>query len=242
MNLNEDELSDVILEGRVLVTDNPSDWLLPSALIRDFGEVTDTPADDIVRSWWANLRHDEDALFERLGGEKRGRLIHLLLEFDGLWLNYMHTLEDQRNLRNCVAAMLRQGLSVVEVAELCRTSRQHIVRAMVITRDVSDDEVEARVEAEALLRRGCLQKDVALKVGLSKDQINSWAKALGIESSASAPLAVRERALELHDAGEVANDIVEILKAEFPTSVVKPMTVYKWISRRKLAAVGEQVA
>lgn len=242
MNLNEDELSDIILEGRALVSGDPKTWKIPKTLANQFGEADETSANDSVRTWWANMRRDEDALFERLGGEKRAELIALVIEFDGLWLNYMHTLSEQRSLRNCIVGMLRHGLNVGEVAELCRTGKHHIVRALVITRDVTNDEVFQRIEAEELLRKGLLQKDVAVKVGLSKDQINSWAKTLGIESAAMAPIAVRERALELHDDGMVANDIVVALRTEYPAVTIKPMTVYKWISRRKLAATIEAAA
>jgi hypothetical protein len=224
-----DDLSDVVLQGKNLVSNDPSAWWMCRSL---------TNASDVY-DWWQELVRSDDAAWAGWTSERLAALRVLRDRFDQTWAQYRHTLEDRRALRSVFVEILGMGLDLGQTATLCATSKIHVARSLIVTRNLDTSEVYLRVEAEKLLRNGVSQRDIARRLGMTRDEVQKWASTLGIESprqnryGAAKPKAVRERAMELYDAGLRGKEIVAVMQREMPEEA-KDLTgtlVGQWATR-----------
>jgi hypothetical protein len=222
-----DELTDVVLLGKQLVSDNPEDWLVCRSL-----------ADaKHMFVWWENLIEADDASSEAFSAEQLERLRSLRDEYDSI-PDY-HCIEGRQAARNVLARMFAEQLSITQVAVLCNLTSIDVAKSMISSRKISTEEAKRRVEAEKLLREGVYQIDAANRLGFSKNEIQQWAKSIGIKTptrnkygEARKPH-VRERAMELYDQGLRGKRICEILEEEMPVDA-KGLTrgaVSQWANR-----------
>ena len=205
-----DQLSDVVLLGKQLVSDKPEDWLVCRSL-----------ADaKHMFMWWDNLIEADDASAEAFSAKQLERLRSLRDEYDSI-PDY-HCLEGRQAARRVLAQMFEEQLSITQVAVLCNLTSVDVAKSMISSRRISTDEAQRRVQAESLLRSGIYQKEVGRLLGFTKSEMQHWCATLGIKvpnrnayGEARKPH-VRERAMELYDQGLRGKRICEILQEEMP--------------------------
>lgn len=203
-------LDDVVLQSRVLVSDDPKDWLICRSL-----QTAKT-----IYEWWDDLIASDDATAKVLSAEQMERLRVLRDEFDSI-PNY-HTIEGRQAARGVLAKMFQENLTITQVAVLCNLTSIDIAKSMISSRQIPTEEAKRRVEAERLIRDGVYLSEVARQLGFSKSEVQNWARSLGIKvptrngyGEARKPH-VRERAMELYDQGLRGKRICEILQEEMP--------------------------
>ena len=205
-----DQLTDVVLLGKQLVSDKPEEWLVCRSL-------ADAKS---MFVWWNDLIESDDASAEMFSAEQMERLRSLRDEYDSI-PNY-HTLDGRQQARNVLARIFQENLTITQVAVLVNLTSIDVAKSMISSRPISTEEAKRRIEVEKLLREGVYQIEAAKRLGFSKNEVQQWAKSLGIKTpmrnkygEARKPH-VRERAMELYDQGLRGKRICEILQEEMP--------------------------
>lgn len=222
-----DELSDVVLLGKQLVSVDPKDWVICKSLLNTID----------LYEWWDMLVASDDATAELLSVEQLDRLRSLRDEYDSI-PDY-HCLAGRQAARSVLAQMFAEQLSITQVAVLCNLTSVDVAKAMISSRRISSEEAKRRVQAEALIKSGIYQKEVARMLGFSKSEMQHWCSSLCLKvpirnayGEARKPH-VRIRAMELYDQGLRGKRICEILAEEMPVDA-KGLTrgaVSQWAKR-----------
>jgi hypothetical protein len=217
------DLSDVVLDGLVLVPDDPTAWVVPNALMS---------ADDIM-SWWDTIVFNDEARAAiGLTDELRDTLLWLAGMFEQLVAENDNRPPHQSKVRSVVRHVCHLGLTTQQASVLLNVTQNHVVRALYCNREMYPSDVTSRLEAEASLRDGVSIPDVARSCALTVAQVKSLADMLGIEPSTnhySKPIEARNAAIEMRRGGMANREISKALAAE--GHKVSPATISQWWRR-----------
>lgn len=220
--MSEDSFDDVVLEGKRLVTDDYTRWIIPKSLLNH----------DSFEDWWFEL-HQSDESCHASGITRRQR--HLLLWLAQLYaeleLLTPRTIVEQSKIRSVVRAILQQGMTVKQTAILLGRTERDVVRALYVNQPLDVDAIEARLRLEELLRNGMTDKKAAIQIGLTRSEVRSFRGALGLPAAndRTLPLELRQRAIELRTQGLMPSQIEKIFADEGHT--VSNTTISKWWNR-----------
>jgi len=219
-----DELADVILDGIELISDNPSDWIVPDTM----------SAFDNVIDWWDALAYGS-AQLNFMSPLIRQSILWLADTYEQLQSEAFQgqsTVPHQAKIRAVLRDLCRYGLTTEQVARLVRTTQEQVVAELYCNRPLTSQDIAIRMEAETQLRRGSTIPEVVASTGLNRDQIETLISMFGIEAKQSNPQypsEIRERAIALRLEGKDNHEIAQIMLEE--GHVVKPATVSKWWGR-----------
>lgn len=204
-----DELADVVLQGRPLVSEDPSTWRISPTLA----------ASGDLMGWWQDLIDRDNAAAAALSQESLKALRRLQREYEQA-THRIVDIQGRRTVRTILIEILSYGLTTEQTAVLCGTSQWSIVRELVTQREMTTEEIIRRIDAERLLRDGGGPTEVARRCDMTIDQARAWASTLCVKSpkrgrfGAAKPAEIRERAMALYDTGMRGKQIVETLQAE----------------------------
>lgn len=207
-----DDLSDVVLEGRRLVSDNPADWLLCCSL----QDTTD------LFGWWEDLVKWDDNAAQTFSPAVLQQLRSLQAEFQMAYESDSVSANGRRRIRRILMAILSLGLTTDQAATLCGQTRSRITQLLIAQHILTPPQIEARMRAESLLRSGLGPSEVRIQCGMTRSEIEKWASTLSIRSAhrnkfgRSKPKVLKDRAMELYDSGLRGVGIVKILRQEMP--------------------------
>jgi hypothetical protein len=224
-----DDLSDVTLEGRQLVSDVPSDWLLCSSL-RD---TTD------LLGWWEDLMRLDDNASQAFSPVVLQELRSLQAQFQEAYESDHVSAKGRRLIRSILVSILSHGLTTEQAAVLCGSSRQRITQLLYAQYVLTPRQIEVRMGAETLLRSGLGPREAAFRVGMTRGEIEAWTAALSIKSQRrnrhgkAKPKVLRDRAMELYDTGMRGVAVVKQLQQEMPeyAAELDDRLISQWASR-----------
>lgn len=221
--MQELDLDDVVLDGLVLVPDDPTKWVVPDAL---------ATADDIL-SWWDKIVFNDEARATiGLTDDLRDTLLWLAQMFEELVAENDNRPPHQSKVRSVVRHVCHLGLTTKQASVLLNVTQGHVVRALYCNREMYPQDVTARLDAEAALRAGIGIPDAARASRLTVAQVKSLADMLGIEPSTnhySKPIEARTAAIEMRRGGMANREISKALAAE--GHKVSPATISQWWRR-----------
>ena len=219
-----DDFSDVILEGKTLVSDNPADWIVPDTMSR-YENVID---------WWDALAYGSSQL-NFMSPPIRRSILWLADTYEQLQSEAFQgqsTVPHQGKIRAVLRQICQYGLTTEQVARLVRTTQEQVVAELYCNRPLTPEDIRVRLNAEQELRRGATVPEVVASSGLNRDQVETLLAILGIEAKQANPQyssEIRERAIALRLEGKDNHEIAQIFLDE--GHVVKPATVSKWCGR-----------
>lgn len=222
-----DELSDVVLQNRFLVSNDTSNWLVCQSLQNA----------KTIFEWWDDLIAFDDATAEALSADQMNRLRSLRDEYDSI--ADPDSIEGRQAARSVLARIFKENLTISQVAVLCSLTSVDVVKSMISSRRISTEEAKRRMQAEELIRNGVYLNEVARLLNFTKSEMQNWAKSLCIKvptrnkyGEARKPH-VRARAMELYDQGLRGKRICEILQEEMPEDAANLTrgAVSKWAER-----------
>lgn len=207
--VRQDELEDVILEGRTQVSDDPSAWIIPQAM-RVLEARKDIRAD--IFAWWDKLVTLDDAL-DQMGGAGVGDAMQ---EMRTDWQRIYGTVTGARfdghgsNIqgRKLIYEALALGLVIAQVANLYGITQQEVILVMYQGENLTTEDVESYLKLEGLLREAsCTWKAAGLACGFTAPRVQNFGTRLGIPptngngKSLRHPAHIRAKAMELLDEG-----------------------------------------
>lgn len=224
----QDDLSDVRLDGVQLVSDDPADWVIPAVLRRDQKPI----------QFWEDLIRWDEALQDF----DMDKLLQLTAMADWVAVTNTNTRQDQARLWHTLTAMAAEGLTTEQIGKVCFMSRRDVVKAMLMSHVMSEEDVQIRFFAESLLRQGRTFKEVERRTGMTKREVQTWAKNLGIPSPEDfvdaagrkhLPKEIRSCAEQMIVQGHQPKEIVHAIEARWPQHAgrLKPATVSQWKHR-----------
>lgn len=172
-----DEFGDVRLDGRTLVTDDPTEWIIPRSLRHAIGA---GPVRHGLLVWVEELRRGDDVLHQRKLHARAKAVAdladHLADLLDGAPLPPQQALE----ARQCVLEILGHGLTLRETAALMGVTPTAVLEPLYTMASYPLD-LELRLEAADLLYQGELsRREIARRTGLSVDAVSTLGRLLGI--------------------------------------------------------------
>lgn len=222
-------------------SNDPSTWAIPSGLASQWHTRIHEKPTVVILDWWQNLHEQDERIYEEFGPEKFSVLKNLLTQYDELRLAYTDSAQDQQALKRVYYSMIEQGLDTRKIGRITGRGRADVVRSLLSNRTLTVDDVIARCEAEDLLRRGITLDETARLCDMHDHVVRQWAKTLQITPAAGPRTKgyndeAREQAFAMYDSGIRVAEIVDVLNDRYPERKFKTMTVYKWMSRRRLGA------
>jgi AraC-like DNA-binding protein len=185
----EENLDDVVLVGRPLVTGNTAEWLVPPS----------TGAADDLWSWWQSLVDDDNRAWRAgLTHELRERLLYLRSLYFQLDATGDMQVAHLSRVRSVVRHICQSGLTVEQTAQLLGVTPLHVMRAIYCRYQMTVDEFERRLAMERMLRADVPTDIIIDQTGFSVSEIHTQRKALGIAVSFArmAPKEVRDQAMQ----------------------------------------------
>lgn len=225
--MSNETLDDVVLTGRVLVTDDHRQWRLPSTMAQH----------QSFMGWWRNLRDDDDMWHRtNLSVDKRRLLLWLTEEYAYLDSITPHTVLEIAKVRGVLRQIAAQGLTIKQMSILLARSQADVVRGIYGKPNMATTDVEARLWAERMIRHGHSDYDISSTTGLSRSEARTFRRALGVEPSENRafPPEIRARAMALRTEGVMPAQISKILAAEGHT--VSRHTISQWWARHNKEA------
>jgi hypothetical protein len=220
----QDDLSDVILTGVTLVSDNPADWIVPVTMA-EYENVGD---------WWHALTFGSNQL-NFMSPQIRRSLIWLADTYEQLQSEAFQgqsTVPHQAKIRSVLRQICKYGLTTEQTARLVRTSKERVVAELYCNRPLTPEDIAMRLNAEQQLRHGATVPEVVASSGLNRDQVETLLSTLSIEAKQAHtqyPAEVKQRAIDLRIEGKDNHEIAQIMLEE--GHVIKPATVSKWWGR-----------
>lgn len=240
-----DELADVQLEGIPLVSDNPSDWIIPESMHQH----------STVIEWWQNLINSDTAEKKRLDAEKRAAMLEIVYEYQnikniptGIGKDYFPI---KRRIRTLIRELLKEELTLNQVALILGDTEHNLMRNLHVNKNITTDDIERKMQIVECLRKGMDTIDIIKQCGSDASEIRHIAKAFYLETTAMAGERInatlgtppRELALYLRDCGftnQATADILNDIGAKNDNG--KPfnaLLISKWVSRDRKKHKGE---
>lgn len=220
--MTEETLNDVTLKGRVLVSDDPSDWKIPESMLRH----------DSVLDWWDHLRASDDA-WNRTDMPLRQRklllwMTQLFAELDSI---NPQTIVELSKIRTVVRGILAEGLTIEQTAILLGRTDRQIVRFIYGHPSMTDQQIDARLWLEKVIHTGVSDYAAADATGLTRSEVSTFRKAIGLDPNYErvVPPEVRDQAIELRSRGVMPAQIAEILASQGHN--VSRLTISQWWTR-----------
>lgn len=239
MHTHTDDLYDVIIPEGTRTSDDPSQWVIPEALVRHWGNTPDATA---VHRWWDQLSATDERLHGKFTAQQMADMAELVQSFDKALVNTRFTIEGRTELREHFVGLFAYGLTFTQAANACNISLDKALSVVLRGQWKTSGTVEVRLEAERLLREGVPRNQVATRTGLSNGQVTSWAEALQIPLTSVAslgyPKEMRQFVFDMADQGFPMSEIRKMLEQEWPEYPVKRVTASAWLSRRKRGVYG----
>lgn len=227
--MRNDTLDDVVLTGRVLVTDDHRRWRLPSTMTQHGS----------FMGWWQTLRDDDD-LWHRtdLSVDKRRLIVWLTEEYAHLDSITPHTVLEIAKVRGVLRQIAAQGLTISQMSILLARSEADIVRGLYGKPQMALNDVNVRIWAERMIRHGQSDYQISETTGLSRAEARTFRRALGIEPTdlRTFPPDVRAEAMRLRTEGVMPAEISKILASQGHT--VSRHTISQWWARHNKGAAA----
>lgn len=217
-----DQLEDVRLEGKKLVSDNPEDWLIPSNI---------SSANSLL-DWWDSLIETDQKTYESgLSRESRTLLLWLEAMYQQQVRLNTNTPADRSKVRSVLRHIVQQGLTISQTALLVSETPEEVVRWLYCDKQVDEAGIQRRLKAEKLMRNHASLKTVIEETGLTKAEAQSLRKMLCLElpHATDKPLEFRKQALQMRHDGMTNREI----SAAFATEGhdIAPDTIAQWWHR-----------
>jgi hypothetical protein len=222
--VEKDDLFDVVLEGRRLVSDDPKTWLVPAV----------ASSHEDMLDWWQSLMSVEHGNAKlALDADTKSKLLWLTDLHADLVAANNHTAPQQAKIRSVVRQVCHLGLDTEQAARLLNLTQVGVYVALYCNQTMWPDDIAARIKAERMLREGTSVPDIARKCALDGGQVKTLADMLGIERSSQhpnmKPEEVRNRALALRAEGYDNHQISQILADD--GHQVPAGTISQWYRR-----------
>lgn len=217
-----DDLHDVRLDGRKLVSDNPNKWLIPPTLVS---------ADSLFR-WWETLAEiDQQSHDSGLSRESRTLLLWLEAMYQQQVRLNTNTPADRSKVRSVLRHIVQQGLTISQTALLVGETPESVVKWLYCDKPISEHGIKQRLQAEKLMRRGVPLLEVMQETGLTRSEAQSLRKMLCLElpHATDKPLHLREQALMWRRDGFTNRQISDRFAQQGET--VSPDTIAQWWHR-----------
>lgn len=217
-----DQLDDVRLDGRDLVSNNTDFWVVPPSL---------ASADSLFR-WWENLiRTDQQSHDSGLSSESRTLLLWLEAMYQQQIRLNTNTPADRSKVRSVLRHIVQQGLTISQTALLVGETAEEVVRWLYCDKPVDDSGIQRRLQAERMMRNHASLKAVMDETGLTKAEAQSLRKMLGLElpHATDKPLELRQQALQMRHEGLTNRQISDRFAAEGHD--IAPDTIAQWWHR-----------
>lgn len=201
-----DDLSDVQLHGRTLVSDNMADWILPPTLM-DY--------DDPLQ-WWCDLAQVENDR-QRFTFDKatRAKLLFLADVYSQVVTCGDGRIAHQAKIRSVVRQAVHLGLSTEQAARLFGVHVDRVWLDLFCNEPTVTEQLDAKKMAERMLRDGATKHRVAAATGQTRAQVDTLARAFNIwpADERYQPLEARGLAISLRKSGMRNRDIAKALQA-----------------------------
>lgn len=172
-----DDLGDVKLDGRTLVTDDPTEWIIPRSLKHAIGA---GPVRRGLLVWVEEMRRGDDVLRQRKLHTRAKTITDLADRLADLLDRAPLPLQQALETRQCVLEILGYGLTLRETAALIGITPTAVL-AHLYTMASYPLDLELRLEAADLLYQGELsRREIARRTGLSVDAVSTLGRLLGI--------------------------------------------------------------
>lgn len=204
--MHDDDLSDVRLEGRTLVSDNTAEWIIPPTL-NNF--------DDPLQ-WWCDLAQSEnDRQRFTFDKETRAKLLFLAEVYSQVVSCGDGRVAHQAKIRSVVRQAVGLGLSTEQAARLFGVSVDRVWLDLFCNEPNVSEQLDAKKRAERMLRDGATKHRVAAATGQTWTQVDTLARAFNIwpRDERYQPLEARGLAISLRRSGMRNRDISKALQA-----------------------------
>lgn len=216
-------LNDVVLTGRVLISDDPKMWVVPKSLKGH--------AD--VLAWWDELREVDDATHvSGFTAETKALLLWLAGEYQFLMSEGLATAPHQAKLRSVVRHICQLGMETSQAAILLDVTQDKVVRTLYCNVELTQSGLEARLEAEQMLRAKVPAPMICAHTGLEEWHVSTLAEMLGLERvfTSILPIELRDAAIKMRHNGMTNPEISEFfLKGH--GAVIASATISQWWRR-----------
>lgn len=234
MHTHTDDLEDVIIEPGTRITDDPSQWVIPEALRRQWAQCPDGSA---VHKWWDELSSADERLHGKFTPQQLSEMTTLIQRFDKALVNTRHSVRGRTELREPFVGLFSYGLTFEQAAAACNISVEQALSIVLRSQYQGPDSVQPRLEAERLLRTGMPRTQVAQLTGMTVGQVTSWSEALQIPlqsvASLGFPKEIRQAVFDLTDQGMKMAQVRKIIAERWPMYTVNRHTASAWLSRRR---------
>jgi len=238
------DLSDVQLDKARLVSDDPSEWIIPESM-KLFTTVT---------AWWNNLS-EADKGTAAISKDKRAAMLDIVYEYQnikdiptGIGKDYFPI---KRRIRTLIRQLLKEQLTLNQVALILGDTEHNLMRNLHVNKNITTDDIERKIQIVECLRKGMDTIDIIKQCGSDASEIRHIAKAFYLETTAMAGERInatlgtppRELALYLRDCGftnQATADILNDIGAKNDNG--KPfnaLLISKWVSRDRKKHKGE---
>lgn len=217
-----DQLDDVRLQGRTLVSTNPYEWLIPASIA----------SSESLFDWWDSLIETDQRSYESgLSRESRTLLLWLEAMYQQQIRLNTNTPADRSKVRSVLRHIVQQGLTISQTALLVGETSEEVVRWLYCDKQVDDAGIRRRLHAENLMRNHVPLKTVMEQTGLTKAEAQSLRKMLGLElpHATDKPIELRQQALQMRHDGMTNREISAAFAAEGHN--IAPDTIAQWWHR-----------
>ena len=224
----EDELEDVNLSGIRLVSNNPSEWVVPTSMNKY----------DSVKQWWTALIDNQ--LFDgTIDQHTMDTLYALIHEYDALQseaFNGVNTVPHQAKIRSVIRTITQTGMTIQQTGRLLGVTESRIIHELYCNRTLDRDDVAIRLVVESMIRDGATMQEIMAKVNMTESQIDSFASMIGLrvlsEPSVNSPkpAEIRATAIQMKQAGHSNTFIAEHIRLSHGCDIL-PATISQWWNR-----------
>lgn len=201
-----DDLDDVRLEGRTLVSDNTADWVIPASL---------NNYDDPVQ-WWCDLaQSDEDRHRFQFDKATRSKLLFLAELYPQIVACGDQKVAHQAKIRSVVRQIVGLGLSTEQCARLLGVHEDRVWADLFCNEQLDAAAVADKKHAEDLLRAGKSKARVVEATNQTWAQVDTLGRMFNIwpNDDRIQPVEARGLAIQLRRQGMRNRDVAKALQA-----------------------------
>ena len=223
-----DQLEDVRLAGRKLVSGNTDSWVIPASM---------KSAENLL-DWWDSLVETDQRTYESgLSRESRTLLLWLEAMYQQQIRLNTNTPADRSKVRSVLRHIVQQGLTISQTALLVSETPEEVVRWLYCDKPIDELGIRRRLQAEQMMRNQSSLKAVMETTGLTKAEAQSLRKMLCLKlpHATDKPIEFRNQALQMRHVGLSNREISAVFAREGHD--IPPDTIAQWWHRYGKEAV-----
>ena len=217
-----DQLEDVRLEGRTLVSADTDRWVIPTSM----------SSAETLLDWWDSLVDTDQRTYESgLSRESRTLLLWLEAMYQQQVRLNTNSPADRSKVRSVLRHIVQQGLTISQTALLVSETPESVVRWLYCDKPINETGVARRLQAEQMMRNRSSLKAVMETTGLTKAEAQSLRKMLCLElpHATDKPIEFRNQALQMRHVGLTNREISAVFARDGHD--IPPDTIAQWWHR-----------